>query len=189
MRRAIYLLVVIALVAAACGDDDGGSGGRSGTEQALADAIRDAMLADTEPDSPIGATEATCVGNEAVDQFGVEGLLELGITTENADPGNAFEGATEEQVDKIIDVTLSCVDFKQVFIDTITADTDVTLSDNTTNCLAEELSDKDFLRPFVTAGLRGDDVEFGDDPVATQQVASAILGCMTPEELSQFGNS
>ncbi|MEE8332134.1 MAG: hypothetical protein V3R84_10225, partial [Acidimicrobiia bacterium] len=112
MTRFTTLLAVLALVAFACGDSGEGSGGGfSAGEQALSDAIRDSILEDPDPDTPFGTEEATCVGDGVVNAFGVQGLLEFGITIENPDPGDSFDGATDEQIDKMIDVTLDCVDF------------------------------------------------------------------------------
>ena len=183
MRRGLFLLLVLGLVAAACGDSGGGE--RSAAEQALVDAIRDEILEDEDPESPFGEAEATCVGEGAVDRLGVEGLLELGITVENADPGNAFEGATDEQIDAVIDVTLDCVDFRQVFIDSITADSDI--SSESADCLGDALGTKEFLAPIVEAGFRGEDTEFGDDPEAAEAVFEAIVECLSAEELANLG--
>lgn len=182
MLRGLFLLLVLGLVAAACGDS---GGERSGAEQALVDAIRDEILEDEDPDSPFGQTEATCVGEGAVDEFGVEGLLELGITTENASPGNAFEGATDSQIDKVIDVTLDCVDFRQVFVDSITADADI--SSESAGCLGDALGTKEFLTPIIGAGFRGESTDFGDDPATAAAVFEAIVDCLSAQELADLG--
>lgn len=184
MRRVLVAVLVLGLVAAACGDSGGGE--RSSAEQALVDAIRDEILDDEDPDSPFGEAEATCVGEGAVGRLGVDGLLELGITVEDADPGNAFEGATDEQIDAVIDVTLDCVDFRQVFVDSITAEADI--SSESADCLGDALGTKEFLAPIVAAGFRGESTEFGDDPEAAQQVFEAIVDCLSAEELANLGS-
>lgn len=186
MRRWLMVVIVLALVAAACSSDSEG-GDLTESEQAIADAIRDEILADSDPDSPFGEAEAKCVGDEAVRELGTDGLLEIGINAENADPGDAFETATPEQIDTIIDVTLGCVDFRQVLVDSITADSNI--SDESAGCLADALGADEFLRPAVAAGFTGDDVEFGDDPELTQALFAAITDCLTAEELVELGNS
>lgn len=187
MRRLAMTLVAVALVAAACGGDDDGGGDLSESEQVVADAIRDEILADDDPDSPFGETEAQCIGDEAVRALGTDGLLEIGINAENADPGEAFETATPEQIDSIIDVTLECVDFRQVLVDSITADSNI--SDDSAGCLADALGVDEFLRPAVASGLTGEDLEFGDDPELTETLFAAVTDCLTAEELVELGNS
>ena len=186
MRRISMAVLALAVVAAACSSDSGGDG-LSDSEQAIADAIRDEILADQDPDDPFGETEAQCVGDGTVRELGTDGLLEIGINAENADPGDAFETATPEQIDSIIDVTLECVDFRQVLVDSITADSSI--SDESAGCLADALGGDEFLRPAVAAGLTGDDFEFGDDPELTETLFAAITDCLTAEELVDLGNS
>lgn len=179
MVRTIGLLVGLLLITAACSGDSG----RSGGEQALADAIRDSILEDNDPTSPFGEAEATCIGETAVDELGVDGLLEIGITESNADPGDAFQVASDEQLDAVIDVTLACIDFRDVLLDTFLAEGDI--SDDSATCLADELDKPEILRPMVEAGLRDTDIE--DDPEAANALFEAIFNCLSIEELGQLG--
>ena len=182
MRRLIMLLVVTALIAAGCGGDDSSD---SGAGQALAEAIRDEILADNDPDSPFGETEATCVGEEAVNEFGVEGLIELGITEDDADAGNAFQTAGDEDRRRLIDVTLTCIDFKQFFVDALTADSNI--SDESAECLGNELGTREFLDPLVEAGLAGNDDAFFEDEALSGLIFGAITTCLSLSELEQLG--
>ena len=182
MRRVLMLLVALAMVATGCGGDDSGD---SGAGQALAEAIRDEILEDNDPDSPFGETEATCVGEEAVSEFGVEGLIELGITEDNASAGDAFETASDEDRRRLIDVTLECIDFKQFFVDQLTADSDI--SDESAECLGNELGTREFLDPLVEAGLAGNDDAFLDDEQLTGLIFGAITTCLSLSELEQLG--
>lgn len=185
MTRLAPLVIVLAMVAAACGDSGGGSDGFSSAEQALSDAIRDSILEDNDPDSPFGTEEATCVGDEAVREFGVDGLLELGITVDNADPGDAFDGATDDQIDKVIDVTLECVDFAKAFVDAAAGD----ISQESAQCLGDGLESQGLLRPLVRAGFEDAEFEFGDDPEVAEEFFTLIVDCLSAEELIDLGES
>lgn len=181
MTRLFALLAVLALVAAACGDSGGGLGA---SEQALSDAIRDSILEDPDPESPFGTEEATCVGDGAVRAFGVDGLLELGITVDNADPGDAFDGATDEQIDKVIDVTLECVDIAQAFVDAAAGD----ISQESARCLGDGLETEGLLRPLVKAGFQGEEFDITADPDAAERFFGLIVDCLSAEELISLGN-
>ena len=186
MTRLAALLAVLAIVAGACGDSGGGgeADGFSDTEQALSDAIRVALLEDPDPDpdSPFGEEEATCIGDNAVREFGVDGLLELGITVDNADPGDAFDGATDEQVDSVIDITLECVDFTELFVQEAAGD----VSQESARCLGDGLERDDLIRPLVRAGF--EDAEFGDDPEVAQAFFALIVECLSAEELANLAD-
>lgn len=180
MTRFAALSAVLALVTFACGDS---GGGLDSGEQALSDAIRDSILDDPDPDSPFGTEEATCVGDEAVRAFGVSGLLELGITVDNADPGDAFDGATDEQIDKIIDVTLGCVDFAQAFVDAAAGD----ISQESAQCLGDGLEREGLLRPLVKAGFQNEEFDITTDPDSAEKFFGLIVDCLSAEELSLLG--
>ena len=182
MRKLLMVLVALAVVAAGCGGNDSSD---SGAGQALADAIRDEILADNDPDSPFGEAEATCVGEEAVNEFGVDGLIELGISEDNPSAGNAFETASPEDRSRLIDVTLTCIDFKQFFVDQLTADANI--SDEAAQCLGDELGTREFLDPIVEAGLSGDEAAFLDDEALSGIIFGAITTCLSLEELQEIG--
>ena len=176
------LLVVLAMIAAGCGGDDSSD---SGAGQALAEAIRDEILSDNDPDSPFGEAEATCVGEEAVNEFGVEKLIELGISEDNPSAGNAFETASSEDRSRLIDVTLTCIDFQQFFVDQLTADANI--SPEAAECLGNELGTREFLDPIVEAGLTGDESSFLEDEALSGIIFGAITNCLSLEELQQLG--
>ncbi|MDH3729815.1 MAG: hypothetical protein OES13_01630 [Acidimicrobiia bacterium] len=185
MTRLTALLAVMALVALACGDSgESETAGFSPGEQSLSDAIRDSILEDPEADSPFGTDEATCVGDEAVKAFGVDGLLELGITVDNADPGDAFEGASDEQIDKVIDVTLGCVDFAKAFVDAAAGD----ISQESAQCLGDGLEAEGLLRPLVKAGFTDEEFDITDDPESGAKFFELIVGCLSAEELASLGS-
>jgi len=185
MTRIACAALAFALIASACGDSGGTEGGDgfSAAEQALSEAIRDSILEDAEPGDPFGTQEATCIGDEAVKQFGIDGLLELGITTESPDPGDAFDGATDEQVDTVIDVTLGCVDFAKAFVEAAAGG----ISEESAQCLGDGLENEGLLRPLVKAGFQDEEFDLADDPDSAERFFALIVECLSAEELVRLG--
>ncbi len=182
----LSLLLVLALIAAACGDD---GGGRSAAEQALVDAIAADFLADEEPDSPVGEEEANCYAGAVVDEFGVAGLMELGITAENVASDDPFAGATDEQIDTLIDATFACIDFGELFVQGIVegaAEDGVDLSTSSAECLGNEMGSEEFLRPLLADEIRGNSPEFGEDPESAAAIFEAFVECLSAEELASL---
>lgn len=184
MRKILPVLVALAVLAAACGDgDDGGSSDRSSGEQAVSDAIAAAILADAEPGDPYGEKEARCMGDSLVDELGLDRLLALGISADSVDsPEEFLRGAPNADVEAFIDITLDCVDFRDVFVEGMGAD----VSTESAECIADGISD-DMLRSMAMMGISGE--EF--DPTADPELAAALFGlvaeCLTPEEISNLG--
>ena len=192
MRKFVVLVLSLTIVAAACGGDDdassdgGSSDGLNEAEQALADAIALSILEEEDdPASPLGPAEAECIGEGAVGRIGIDGLLEIGISEENPNPEDALEIATDEQIDTVIDVFIECVDFTQAFIDGFAEAGD--LSPEAAGCLAEQLQSGDLLKDLTRSSMRGDDVDFDDDPELAGQILQMVLGCLSPEELVDLG--
>jgi hypothetical protein len=189
MRRAVVSLIVIALVAAACGDSGGDGGELSAAEQTLADAIAAEIMVDADPDSPLGQVEAQCVGDAAVRELGIDGLLEIGFTSEGESPENILDEASPEQRQQIIDITLECVDFAAVMVEAIAEDGSI--SEESATCIGDGLTEGNLLEPLVVSGLEGtsfDDV-IEQDPDTATAFLEVFLECLSAEELAQLGGS
>ncbi len=185
MRRALLALVVLVMVAAACGDSGGNGNGGDGDNQALVDAIKAEILETSadDPDAPVTDAEATCVAEGAVDRLGVDGLLELGITAEGSESENPFVDATDEQLEAVTDIYLDCIDVRQLMLNEIGSD----VSQESAECVADSVAEGDFLRPVIIGSLRGEDVEFDDDPELAEAFVGIVVECLTPEELVNLG--
>ena len=182
MRRVVALSLSLMIVVAACGDDDV----LSESDQALADAISQAILDENDdPASPLGPVEAECIAENSVRQIGVEGLGEIGITPENPSPEDAFERATDEQVDAILDVFFECIDFAEALIQGFEEELD--LSSESVECLAEEFQDRDLLRAIMRASVIGEEFEFGEDRELSARLIELVIGCVSVEELVDLG--
>ncbi len=179
MPRILLAVVVATLVAGACGD--------SGTdEQALESALKAEILerAAESGATPISDQEATCVAAGAVEELGADGLLGLGITTSGADSERPFAAATDEQVETITDVYLACLDIRQLMLNEISGD----VSTESAECVADRVAAGDFLRPVIAGSLRGETVEFGDDPELSEAFVGIVVECLTAEELVDLSN-
>lgn len=187
MRRALLFLVAVSLVAVACGDSGGDDGELSAAEQNLADAIKSEILADADPDSPLGEPEAECVSEAAVRELGVDGLLQLGFTAEGESPENILDNADADQRQLIIDLTLECVDFAGLLVEEIAADGGI--SEESARCIGDGLTDGDLLAPLVESGLAGTDFEdvVEQDPDTAEAFFNVFLECLSVEELTNLG--
>lgn len=193
MSRLATALIATTMLAAACGDsggtdttrsDDTPATGLSSVEQELSNAIRDSILEDPDPDSPFGEAEASCIGEQAVSEFGVEGLLELGVTVDNANPADVFEGATDEQIDTVIDVTLRCVDFTTAFVEAAAGD----VSSESAQCLGDGLEETGLFKPLIRAEFRGEEFDFTSDPDVTSALFALITECLSADEILDLGS-
>ena len=187
MRKIVAVLLSLSIIAVACGDDDGGvsSGQLNESEQALTDAIAQAILEDDEDsDSPLGPAEAECIGEGSVRRIGVDGLGEIGITQDNPNPQNVFQTTTEEQLDAILDVFLECVDLTQAFVQSFEEDG---MGPETIECLTKELDDEDLLRAIMRAGMADEEFDFAGDPELSARLVEIVLGCISAEDLVNLG--
>ncbi len=150
--------------------------------------IKASILEDAAPDGPFGEQEAECVGTEAVSEFGVDGLLELGFNADTGDaPENVLEQATPEEREKVIDVTLRCIDITEVFVSELTAGGEI--SEESAECLADGITGADFFRPLLASSLAGAEFSLEDDPEAGEALFGLVIECLSVEELARLGDS
>lgn len=182
MRRIAWLVAVVAFLAVACGDSGSGDGGElSEAEQELAEVISDSV----EEDGVITGAEADCVGEEAVRELGVEGLVEIGISVEQS---GVFDDPTEEQLDAMVDVMVECVDIADLIVQEALAD--ASISEESARCLGDELNDPELLKPLMRLGLSGGDPGevFAADEETAERLFGAFLECLSFEELESLGS-
>ncbi len=182
MRRVVLVLCALTMVAAACGD----SGGDDESREALVAAVKQGILdaAADDDDLPIADAEAQCVAEQVVDDLGTDGVVALGLSAEGNDD-NPFVDATLEQKEAVVDAMLDCVDFKNAILPTIQADG---VSEESAECVVDEMLAADFFRPALVDSLSGEEFDFESDPEVAGQLVEVVLGCLTPEELSQLGD-
>ncbi|MEE8331855.1 MAG: hypothetical protein V3R84_08790, partial [Acidimicrobiia bacterium] len=89
------------------------------------------------------------------------------------------------QVDKMIDVTLDCVDFAAAFVDAAAGD----ISQESAQCLGDGLEEEGLLRPLVKAGFEDEEFDITDDPESGAKFFELIVDCLSAEELVSLSDS
>ena len=179
--RWMAAVMVGGLIVAGCGSSDGD--GDDG--QALADEIAASLLAD-DSDGELGEEGAQCIGDGAVAEFGADELAELGLTLEavQAGTGPSDVDLSDADVDRIVAVTLDCVDFRQLFIDQFTQQADA-ISTDSAQCLADGIPEQ-----LITDAGRASFTGENFDPTAGengQVLFDLVNECLTFEEIEQLG--
>jgi hypothetical protein len=159
-------LLVLGIVAAACGNGDGDGDDPAAIEEEYVEAF-----AATRADDDFTNEETACIARALVDAVGVERLEPIVTPTEirdNPERSPVELGATmnDEQMDLFWADLNTCVNIRELFIEGIAADGDV--SDQAMACL-EGAIDDDFLKPLiVTLVLEGEEaLQEDDELVAT----------------------
>lgn len=160
-----------------------------GSDAAFVDAITAAVLADQPgAGAPLGETEARCMAEGIVDELGVEGLLELGLSVEAIEQGETLEDAalSEEQAGDIADATIGCLDIAELMAAQFPPGA---VSDESLECLGDRLAEAASFRQFVIDGILGrESGSFEDaDPETQVEFTEIITDCLTAEELVELG--
>lgn len=181
--RLVGALLIVALVTVACGDDAGGRTPLTEAEQALADVIVGEMTAEADPDDPFAVeASARCFAEGLVGEFGIGRLAELGIQAQDVgDPNAAFSLMTDPEVEATADIALGCPAFRDALVTEMTADG---ISDDSADCLVEELVDSGVFRLLVIAQMKGESTQaIEEDAANSAALIGALIKCLTPEEL------
>lgn len=212
-RRLLLLSACFVLVVAACGDSGGDTPTTDDTDatatteadatttteaeattttaeegrDAVVAAVKEGILESAGGDDgfAISDGEAQCVAEDVVDALGVGGVVELGLSVDDAE-GDPFANATDEQIGQVVDAMLDCVDFRTALLPEIAGDG---ISDESAGCVVDGMLAADFFRPALIDSLgSGGDVAFEDDPEAAGAMIEIVLECLTPEELAELGS-
>ncbi|MEX2419940.1 MAG: hypothetical protein WD652_06120 [Acidimicrobiia bacterium] len=181
--RLVGALLIVALVTVACGDDAGGQAPLTDAEQALADVIVAEMTASPDPSDPFQVeASARCFAEGLVGELGITRLAELGIEAQNVgDPNAAFSLMTDPEVEATADIALRCPAFRDALATEMTADG---ISDDSADCLVEELVDSGVFRLLVIAEMKGESTDaIEEDAANSAALIGALIKCLTPEEL------
>jgi hypothetical protein len=200
MKRLIYLVLVVMLVAVACGDDDATTTQAPTTTEAttttaeaattteattpltedeFADALVAAILADESLENPLqDPDDAQCAVDGLMDTFGMDRLIELGITPDAEDLldlTTTGAGMTEDEQEAFLDIYFSCVDAVAAMGDALTAG-GIPAAD--AQCLATTLGE-DFVRAIVGAELAGEAFDPLADPAAAAGFETVVTSCIS----------
>ena len=157
------------------------------TEQALAEAITAAILADEDDDLSVDEDQARCLGEGYIAAVGTARLIELGLTVEaiegGSEPGDV--DLTNDEAEALIDVTFECVDLAAVFVEAFAAEG--ILSAESGQCLADGF-DEQFLRDIARSAFDNDAADPTDDPETAAALFELVLECLSIEELQNLGD-
>ena len=183
MRSITRLAVVVALVVAAC--DGGGGLVQPDPRQELVDGINAQILAN--PDRSYDDAAARCLGEGIVDEFGVEGLAELGVTPDDPDLRGGGVFATQRNGRRVIDVGMECISVTDAIASFLPAG--ISLLDSSIRCVAEELQGETFRDLFAAIIVTGEaPTSVLDDSEARIPLGGLIAACLTGEEIANVGD-
>jgi hypothetical protein len=163
-----------------------------GGEQALADQIAAELLAEGDTGLPIDEASAQCLGGHIVATFGVARLQELDAAAGGGgDLAAALELMTPEEQSTLIGVILNgaegqapCVDVQAFIVDSLA---ESGLSAGSAEWVAEAFTQGSALQDLVGSVLAGGGAEGEMDPEVATQLMTALMGCLTPEDLADMG--
>ena len=185
MRRIAILASVTALLVSACSGDPETETFASNAEADLVQEITDRNSATL--DGRFGDDTGGCISRGIVDEFGVDGLAELGVTEETPDLQGGRVFITPEAARQVVDVTMECMDLPTQLVSSLPQD--VSLLDETVQCVVDQLGTdtfRDLFAELVVAG--GEPADIINLGAAQLPIASLLISCLSPDELIRFGD-
>ena len=182
MRSIVILAVAAAIVAAACSGETEMETFASTPQTDLVDAITEANT-----DRRFDDETTACIAQGIVDEFGEDGLAELGVTAENPDLEGGRVFATPDASRRVVDVAMQCIDVAAAIVSFLP--TDVSLLEETVECAADQLQSDTFRELFADVVAEGaEPADILSDAAAQLPIATLLLSCLTPEELLEYGD-
>jgi hypothetical protein len=189
----VFFATAVALVVVACGGEADTETFASTPTQPVASTpendLLDAITANAlaNPDRRIDDDAAACIAQQIVEEFGVDGLAELGVTPEDPDLGAGSVFATPDASRQVVDIGMQCIDVPAAIVSFLP--TDVILLDETVDCLADQLQTDAFRDLFADLVVTGDDpADILDYSAAQLPIAALVVSCLTPEQILEFGD-
>ena len=191
--RAIAILAAAALIGTACsGQTETETFASNSTETAASDAEQDLVEAITgnvlaNPDRRFHDGAVACIAQQIVDEFGVDGLAELGVTLDDPDLEGGSVFATPDAGRRVVDIGMQCIDVPAAIVSFLPTDTN--LLEETVECLADQLQTDAFRDLFADLVVAGDDpADILDQAAAQLPIASLLVSCLTPAQILEFGD-
>ena len=191
--RTSAILVAAALIGAACsGQTETETFATSPTGTAASDAEQDLVEAITgnalaSPDRRFDDEAVACVAQQIVDDFGVDGLAEMGVTLEDPDLEGGGVFATPDDARRVVDIGMDCIDVPAAIVSFLPAD--VGLLEETVECVADQLQSdtfRDLFADLVAAGAEPADIL--DHAAAQLPITALLVACLTPAQILEFGD-
>jgi hypothetical protein len=184
VRRIVIIVSVVAVSLVACstaGTETFASTSEEDLAQAITDRNTDAL------DSRFGEGSTPCIARGIVDEFGVEGLEELGVTEETPDLEGGRVFSAPEAARQVVDITIDCVDLAAELVASLPED--ASLLTESVECIVEQLESESFRNLFadlVSAG--GEPADIVTQAAAQLPLATLLITCLSPDELLRFGD-
>ena len=180
MRRAILVAVVTVLLAPACSGEVETETFGSVPEPDLVDAIR--ANAASDPDRRFDDATTDCLIQGIVDEFGEDGLAELGVTPENPDLDAGVFVARPDAARRAVNVGMECIDIAGAIGSNLPIG--IELLEDSVDCVAGQLETeafRGFFAELLAAGAEPADIlDYAD---AQLSIGALLLTCLNPEEL------
>ena len=179
MLKTLGCLLALVLFASACGGDGGSD--LSDEEQALADAVAVQLTEDS--DDFASAEEAECYGEGVVSEMGFERMVELGLDQAAVESGTSPEDVelSDEDIDALLDPMIECIDFAAVFSESLTSGSDVQVSEDSADCIANGISDET-IELAARSSLTGEELDADTNQEVLTEMFDLMSDCLTPEE-------
>ena len=178
--RVLLTTVILALVLGACG---GGDVDLSADDQRLADAIAGQLTQDDES-LPVPQAEAQCFGERTVNEMGSDRLAALGLDLAAVEAGTSPSDVdlNDNDTDTLLDAFIGCIDFGDVFTESLLEGADGGVSEDSARCIAEGIDD-DTIRKAAQAGITGEELSPETDAELLSDILKLMSDCLSPEEL------
>lgn len=184
MRRIIFLAATAALVAIACSGETETETFASSPQEDLVEAITTNALAN--PDRRFDDETAACIAEGVVDEFGVDGLAELGVTPESPDLRGGRVFALPD-ARRAVDVGMTCIDVSEAIVSFLPAG--VSLLEDTVQCVADQFQTdtfRDLFANLLVAG--GDPADILSSAEAEVPIAALLFRCLSADEILRIGD-
>jgi hypothetical protein len=185
MRRITFIALALPLIAVACSGNGETETFSSDPQEELVDAITASNMPN--PDRRLDEQTAACVFQGIVDEFGVDGLAELGVTADNPDLEGGRVFATPDAGRRVVDAAMACIDVSAAIVSFLPKG--VELLDDTVQCVADQLQTdtfRDLFADLVASGAPPEDILTSAG--AQLPIASLLLRCVSPEEILELGD-
>jgi hypothetical protein len=184
MRRITILAAAAALVFIACSGETETETFASTPQADLVEAITANALAN--PDRPFDDEAAACIAQGIVDEFGVDGLAELGVTPETPDLQGGRVFAIPD-ARRAVDVGMACIDVSAAIVSFLPAE--VSLLEDTVQCVAGQFQTdtfRDLFADLLVAGAEPADILSSAE--AQVPIAALLFRCLSADEILRIGD-
>ncbi len=182
-------LVVVALLAglAGCGDDDASEPALTKDERTVADNLASqilrsgSMAGGGSSGNAVTDEQATCIGEGAVTEVGLDALQDYGIVTEELLVNRSIQGVEMDagDADALAGVFVECIDAEVLFEERFLAELPPGGSERERRTCVEDAVDEDAVQEVLSASFQGVDTN------VYSKLERAVSACADAEDSEQ----